>query len=151
MILLTVLLTVVCMSVLKMFGNWTFGTLVFTVMVITVTLKVNYTQSYALITNKFFFRMVLANIYIFLDDNLYYTHFNAYCISHDIKTYLLYFLSCLTIMTYCEYVYFSNIVTVFGLYWIYAACPVQNGNNPNQPRNMRTSQACRYYTLESVS
>lgn len=53
------------MSVLKMFGNWTFGTLVFTVMVITVTLKVNYTQSYALITNQFFFRMVLANIYIF--------------------------------------------------------------------------------------
>lgn len=55
------------MSVLKMFGNWTFGTLVFTVMVITVTLKVNYTQSYALITNQFFFRMVLANIYIFLE------------------------------------------------------------------------------------
>lgn len=27
-----------------MFGNWTFGTLVFTVMVITVTLKVNYTD-----------------------------------------------------------------------------------------------------------
>lgn len=27
----------------KMFGNWTFGTLVFTVMVITVTLKVNST------------------------------------------------------------------------------------------------------------
>ena len=27
-----------------MFGNWTFGTLVFTVMVITVTLKVNTAQ-----------------------------------------------------------------------------------------------------------
>lgn len=40
---LLLLLTVVCLSVLKMFGNWTFGTLVFTVMVITVTLKVHHT------------------------------------------------------------------------------------------------------------
>ena len=31
-------------SVLQMFGNWTFGTLVFTVMVITVTLKVHYSK-----------------------------------------------------------------------------------------------------------
>lgn len=33
-----------CLSA-KMFGNWTFGTLVFTVMVITVTLKVKSTNS----------------------------------------------------------------------------------------------------------
>lgn len=34
-----------------MFGNWTFGTLVFTVMVITVTLKVNDIKYYTLSTN----------------------------------------------------------------------------------------------------
>lgn len=37
---------------LKMFGNWTFGTLVFTVMVITVTLKVSLPRQLFLITIK---------------------------------------------------------------------------------------------------
>lgn len=37
---------------LKMFGNWTFGTLVFTVMVITVTLKVSSARQLFLITIK---------------------------------------------------------------------------------------------------
>lgn len=81
------------MSVLQMFGNWTFGTLVFTVMVITVTLKVNDIQSYALTTKE----------------PVFFSHGISYYLKNCIPPS---YNNILSVIFSCKYVYFSYMVTV---------------------------------------